>query len=380
MGMAERTIDRMSNGPTPARINSPETLTATNTARVNFPPSNHEPTIFFISADKPGLRWDGAPLRIITGVEQHTDVHPSSQFLDQPLFTVQDGAIVSAGNRLVNADDCDPIFLTNLADRLADGDMPYPEEIRGTVIEHIRAAFLKEGTPRMFHDSLTPYTNVVFKDDERPETYRVTGKLFFESMATKNVLAFDIHDLLHHPVQLAAWPEQFEFISRAGAVAHALPKEVEYAARLKKLTQLTWLAGFEESLITMDEQLVSFGCLNWLSPSETPLDKKPDIRTLSIEEQKIAYRWHYLDALKDMFRIQTANSEQFGENLDWLEKLGYSMDAKLKALVDSDHPRPFEDLDYFDALSFHITTPASPEELFANAIRLIEEEFQRVQR
>lgn len=339
-----------------------------------------EPQIHYISGDKPGTRWDGVPIRIITDVAPHSEAYPSALHLDLPLFVLNGQSIEPTGNRLVNADGCNPDFLLTLADRIDKGDMPYPEEIREKVVESVRSVFLGGATPRMVHDRLSNFAEVIFKDDADPGTYRITGKLFFESMASKNILAFDIHDLLHHPLQLEAWPNQFQAIAGAGATAHALTNEFEPAKRLKKLTQLMWLASFEESLVTSDGQLVSFGCLNWLSPSETPLDAKPAISSLSIPEQKIAYRWHYLDALKDMFRIQDANSKQFGETLNWLERLGYGMDDKLRALVHSDDPRPFENLAYEDALTFTVTSPASPEELFENALQLIEEEFTNAKR
>lgn len=338
-----------------------------------------EPPLYFISSDKPGVRWDGVPIRIITDVAPHTESHPAVRYLDKPLFANDNGIIRTLDNRLVNSEDCNPNFLLTLADRISAGDMPYPEEIRAEAAEHIRAVFLDRATPRMFYDDLREFTNVIFKDDDQPETYRITGELFFKSMTTRNILAFDVHDLLHHPLQLAAWPQQFEQISKAGYIAHALPKDHPDAKRLRKLTQLTWLASFEESLITTDGQLVSFGCLNWLSPSETPLDQKPDIRELSLEEQKIAYRWHYLDALKDMFRIGIANAKEFGDDLNWVERLGYGVDDKLRALIESDDPRPFEKLEYTDALSFVVRAPESPEELFANAMKLIEEEFGRAE-
>lgn len=338
-----------------------------------------EPQLYYISADKPGTRWDGAPIRIITDVAPHAETHPASHYLDQPLFINDNGLIRPHGNRLVNSEDCNPDFLLTFAGRISTGDIPYPDEICADAAEHIRSVFLDRATPRMFYDDLREHANVIFKDDAQPETYRITGELFFKSMTTRNILAFDIHDLLHHPLQLAAWPEQFEYISKAGYIAHALPKDDEHAKRLQKLTQLTWLASFEESLVETNGQLVSFGCLNWLSPSETPLDKKPNIRELSVDEQKIAYRWHYLDALKDMFRIGSTNSKQFGEELNWVEKLGYGTDDALRALIESDDPRPFENLDYNDALLFEVQAPKTPEELFRNAAQLIEEEFMRAQ-
>ena len=80
-----------------------------------------------------------------------------------------------------------------------------------------------------------------------------------------------------------------------------------------------------------------------------------------------------------MFRIGIANSKQFGEELNWVERLGYAVDDRLKAMIESDDPRPFENLAYTDALAFEVRTPASPEELFANAMKLIEEEFARAE-
>lgn len=333
------------------------------------------PDIHYISEDIPGLKWDGSPIRIIAGIKPHTQEHPSGRYLNQALFSHTDSVVLPIENPLINSQDCDPIFLLNLADRLASNDMPYPDAIKQQVIDGIRAAFLEGATPRNFHDQLSQYAKFIFKDDEHPETYRATAKLFFGSMAKKHILAFDIHDLLHHPLQLSIWPEQFRFISEAAFKAHSLPKEDTTALRLQKLTQLMWLATFEESLITMDNQLVSFGCLNWLAPSETPFEKMPDIRSLPVNDQKVAYRWHYLDALKDMYRIQFKNSEQLDGPVDWLERLGYKTDDIFTKLCKGSDPRPFENLDYYDATTFDIQAPSSPEKLFANATQLIKEEF-----
>lgn len=366
----------MSTQPKPR--DTPKSVSGIDSTQIRPEAALHapsEPRIYYISGDKPGTRWDGAPIRIITEVTPHEQEHPSSLYLDQPLFVTENVTIQPAGNRLVNTEDCNPDFLLTLIDRVENGDMPYPKELGSNVIETVRMVLLGSATPRDFYDRLSKFTDVIFKDDASPAAFRATGKLFFESMANRKILAFDVHDLLHHPLQLQAWPQQFQAIAGAGAIAHSLPKDFASAKRLQKLTQLTWLASFEESLITTDDQLVSFGCLNWLSPSETPFDTKPNINTLSIPEQKIAYRWHYLDALKDMFRIQNANSQQFGETLNWLEKLGYGMDEELASLVNSDDPRPFENLSYEDALRFTVKTPSSPEALFENALQLIEEEF-----
>lgn len=337
--------------------------------------TNDTPTMCYISSKEPSLRWDGAPIYLITDIKVHENGHPSSRYLDQPVFTRKGDQFVSTNNPIINCDDCNPIFLLTLAERLASGDMPYPEVIREKAISNIRDAFLNNGTPRKFYNKINEFTKVFFKDDAHPETYRLDPGLYFKSMAKKSILAFDIHDLLHHPLQLAAWPAQFQSIALAAHFASKLPKEDKQAFRLQKLTRLIWIACFEESIITMDNELVSFGCLNWLSPSETPLDQKPDIRTLSVDDQKIAFRWHYLDALKDMFRIGITNSKLFGEDLNWVEKLGYKVDKTLKKLIESDNPRPFENLDYKDALKFNVQTPGYPEELFANAIDLIQEEL-----
>ena len=335
--------------------------------------SKQEPIIHYISSDIPGKKWDGSPIRIITRVKPHEKKHPSSKYLSRPLFHYSDNTVQTAENPLINSEDCDPVFLLNLADRLAHNDMPYPAEIKDKVVRGIRAVFLEGATPQMFYNDLSQYVDLIFKDDEHPKTYRATAKLFFGTMAKKSILAFDIHDLLHHPLQLSAWPEQFQYISSAASKAHDM--QGEHTERLKGLTRLVWLATFEESLVALDGQLVSFGCLNWLAPSETPFDKVEDIRLLPVPEQKIAYKWHYLDALKDMYRIQYRNSKSFGTKVEWLERLGYDADRWFIELVSSSDARPFENLDFYDADKFTIQAPPSPEKLFANAIKLIEEEF-----
>jgi hypothetical protein len=329
----------------------------------------------YISSKEPTLRWDGAPIFTITDIELHNDDHPAKRYLDQALFTQKEGVICSTNNPIINVDDGNPDFLLALADRLANGDIPYPEAIRLKAAASIRDVFLNNATPRMFYECINNYANVIFKDDAHPETYRLDPKLYFRSMAKRNILAFDIHDLLHHPLQLGAWPDQFQYIALAAHLASQLPEADAKAVRLRKATRLAWIACFEESLITIEDQLVSFGCLNWLAPSETPLNKKPNIRTLSVEEQKIGFRWHYIDALKEMYKIDIANSKLIGEKLNWVERLGYNVDQSLKQLIESDDSKPFENLGYYDVLKFNVQAPTSPEELFANAIDLIQKEL-----
>jgi len=103
-----------------------------------------DPPLYYISADKPGTRWDGVPIRIITGVAPHAEAHPASRYLDQPLFANDGGVIRPLGNQLINSEDCSPNFLLALADRVSTGDMPYPEEIRADTVEYIRSVFLEE--------------------------------------------------------------------------------------------------------------------------------------------------------------------------------------------------------------------------------------------
>lgn len=337
--------------------------------------SKNSPLMCYISSKNPSLKWNGDPIYIITGIEVHGNGHSSCQYLDQPLFINQDGFISPTNNPIINIDDCNPNFLLTFADLLTNGDIPYPEAIRSQAVNNIRDVFLNKVTPRAFYERIREHTNVIFKDDSYPETYRLDGELFYESMATRNILAFDVHDLVHHPLQLVAWPDQFKFVTQAGLLASRLPNGEKKTIRLRKLTGLVWLACFEESLIMIDNQLVSFGCLNWLSPSETPLDKIPDIRKATVQDQKIGFLWHYFDAFKDMYRIGMADDKLMGEELHWVEKLGYSIDESLKKLIESDDPRPFENLDYYDVLKFNMKAPKSPDELFANAMNLIQEEL-----
>lgn len=335
----------------------------------------HNPKMCFISSKEGIVRWDGKPIYTITGVEVHNHKHPASVYLDQPMFEQSKTGISSTRNPIINTDDCNPSFLLSLAERVLAGDIPFPEAIKTRAMGSIYEVFLNNATPRMLYENLKEYAEFLFKDDSNPDIYRIEPRLYFKSMSKRNILAFDIHDLLHHPLQLAVWPHQFQYLATAAYLASELSDENKGSLRIKKLTRLCWIACFEESLITMDNQIVSFGCLNWLSPSETPLNKMGDIRELSKADQMIGFRWHYLDTIKELYKLEATNSTLLNKNLNWIEMLGYGVDSKFQELIRSDNPRPFENLSFYDALDFSIETPKSPEELFDNAIELIRKEL-----
>jgi len=325
---------------------------------------NH-PTICYISSKKPKMRWDGKPIFTITGIEIYKNAPDSERYLDQPIIN----------NPLINTEDFNPDFLLSFADRLKAKDIPFPEIIRQRTIETIYDLFINNHTPRMYHEKVSKFAKVIFKDNSEPETYRLSPTLFFKSFAKKQVLAFDVHDLLQHPLQMEAWPKQFSYVTMNAYLACELSKKDPKYLRLKKLGIFIWNVCFEESLITLENELISFGCLNWLAPSETPFNRIENFRSCTVEEQKIGFKWHYVDALKELYKLESKFAQSLNQELNWLKKLGYDADDEFMNLVRSTSSKPFENLDFRDVLKFKITTPKSPEELFDNAIKLIQEEL-----
>ena len=329
----------------------------------------HNPKTGLISSSIPSEKYDGSPMRIITEVSECHDDNEWRSLLDTPCLD----------NPLINRSDCNPDFIRHHAADLSTNNIPYVESMRTRVVERVSAVFEHDATPRMLASDFQDNIDFIFKDPSQPDVYRVASNLFFHSMSNKNILSFDIHDLVHHPIQLELWPEEFTSISGFAYASHsATSLDVPTADRLKRLSQLVWLATFEESLINTGDNLISFGCLNWLAPSETPADAIGSYSDIDMDTRSIAYKWHAIDALKDMYRVQLKHSRELGHELDWIEQLGYVLPDWFKSMCQSPEPRPLVHFNFEDAVNISIPAPQSPEELFQRALHLIEREIKHV--
>lgn len=337
--------------------------------RYNTPEHTYDNPIFMHYVDRwsNGVKYDGSDMMVIETIQRHESDHYSSRYLDEPAYN----------NLLINSGDCNPEFIRAFAKGVHDGYLDYVPELKEDLAGKVSALFEHGATPRTLVADYSKDDMVfVFKDDAEPDAYRITSGIFYESMSFKKILAFDIHDLVQHPIQLKRWPNQFCDMAKFAFQSYNLPNSKE-RDRLVKLSQLIWLATFEESLIDRGNGMFSFGCLNWLAPSETPYEQVDDINMLNTDDLRVAYKWHSVDALKDMYRIELSSKKEIGdESITWLSKLGYTLDPWLIHLSESSDKKPLLPLDFYACESMQIAAPSTPEELFSNAYQLIEEELR----
>lgn len=316
------------------------------------------------------------PIGIITGIEQSEDDKQSQPYLDQALFTKQEGDFAPTNNPIINFSKCNPAFIENFGQGIANDTLPYVDVLRDKVAERISAVFHANATPRMLASDVAGDVDFIFKNAADSESHLVTPRLFFGNLSKKKLLAFEVHDIMHYSLQLATWPDELTTIS--GMIHDAYSDEGSRdTRRLKQLGQVVWRATFEDSILSKNEQLFSFGCLNWLAPNATPASNMTNLQAAPDDVQRVAYQWHYLSALLYMYRMQNQSSQEFNTDTDWLEKLGYTVDEEFQKLCRSEDPAPLEKLDFWDAPEFTIRTPQTPKALFDSAIKLLRESSDR---
>lgn len=340
----------------------------------------HQVTDYSLSSKESN---DGTVHEIARSLLRHNGTHPAQAHLDKPLWTwngsLAEPTFNATNNPIINTTWCSPQATVNLATGIIDGTLPCTPEIKDKMLERIGATFFAEATPRALMAGLDNEVGFVCRDDEYPLMHVASAPLFFGAIASKKLLALDIHDVTHHAIQMQQWPE---FFSRVGAIGYkAFEKDTSGQlsnspnARLARhLIGLVIDAVFEESLLNDDKnQLYSFGCLNWLSPRDTPASELGSTRNLSDEQLSTSQRWHALYAVKDHYRTQRRASEDLGRPLDWVSRLGYDADKKFKRLAEIPHPAPLANLAINDAYHIEIKAPSTPDELIKNAAALLDD-------
>lgn len=331
--------------------------------------------VYSISKTRLSKSFNGSPREDILEVTLHEGPHHSSRFLDQTLFSYDRSSniVVSSQNPSVNTRDCSPDMLLSLANGIVEGRYPVVDEIRDSMLGKIGGALLGGATPRILMADTSDSIDFIYKDDARPDIYMATPQLFFGSIAVGQMLAFDVHDIAQHATQISEWPDvAHEITSVAHAAFTNTSLDKDETLFRQRLSSFAWSVGFEESVLNCDGELFSFGCLNWLAPGDTPADFV-QLDKLTADEQRIAHRWHYLDAIKDLYRKQYKSSKRLGTEFDWMEQLGYDGNSRFMDLCRSADPLPFVSLDFSDADMLEVTAPSTPQMLFKNAIKLLQD-------
>ena len=93
-------------------------------------------------------------------------------------------------------------MLISLANGILENRHPSVSKIRESMIGKIGATLLRSVTPRLLTADASDSVSFISKDASSPDIYMATPELFFGSIASGKMLAFDVHDVAQHATQL----------------------------------------------------------------------------------------------------------------------------------------------------------------------------------
>lgn len=306
--------------------------------------------------------------------------------MDNPVFTwnnsLRDPIIHSAENTLLNSSDCFPPSLTVLAMDYVDQGYGKGDTVYDLFVQKVGALFYNEATPRDFQiDASRRGVGLHFADSQSSPISEVghvaSGRLLYSLIQKGDLPAFDIHDITHHASQMSLYGDFYKWLASQASDEIMTNKE---AIRYRRLIRTVLLTSIEHSIVASEDMAQSFGCLNWQAPRKSILSlgvSKRDtfrVNDYAFGAQDIN-RWSAVRAIASIYREQLEAEKLVGESLDWMHAMGYDMDKELLERIE-----PFQSYDYSDmafdtARHVHITTPATPEELFDNCRKLVTREL-----
>lgn len=306
--------------------------------------------------------------------------------LDSPVFTwngnPESPVVTNNGNTLVNTTECFPPSLTLLAkDYVAQG-YGKGDTIYDAYVAKVGALFFAGATPNDFHKAAAMgNVGLYFRDpaqtDVATSDYIVRSQLFFNQLSKNNLPGLDIHDIAHHASQVERYGEFYRWM------AGQATEDVLYDPardKQRRLLNLVLLTTLEHSLVTAEDGVQSFGCLNWQSPRKSSLAEGVH-RGPAYEVNDYLFSasefngWSAVRAIASIYRGQIEAEISSGERLNWMKDMGYEMSDLMLSIV-----RPYESYDYAtfprDAVKdAQVVVPGSPKELFENCRELIKSEF-----
>lgn len=323
---------------------------------------------------------------VISGMESIPVGLPHIRAMNEPVFrwngSVRDPIVTHADNTLINSSDCFPPSLTVLASDYVAQGFGGGVTVYDQFVKKVGALFYTEATPRDFQlDASRNGVALHFADHGKSPiaTYGhvASGQLLYGLIRDGELPAFDIHDITHHASQMGLYGEFYRWLT-----AHATDEVMASPAkqRHRRLIRSVLLTTLEHSVVEAEQGAQSFGCLNWQAPKKSVLSmgvSKRDefiVNDYPFGAQDINL-WSAVRAIASIYREQIEAEELLGVKLNWMKAMGYDMDQELLSRV-----RPFCSYDYSD-LAFDsvrkakLVVPSTPEDLFENCRRLVDEEF-----
>jgi hypothetical protein len=311
---------------------------------------------------------------------------PHIRAINEPVFhwngSIEDPVVTNAENPLINSSDCFPPSLTVLASDYVEQGFGEGTTVYDQFVKKVGALFYAEATPRDFQLDASRHDIALHFADHKESPiaeygHVASGKLLYNTIRDGGLPAFDIHDIAHHASQIGTYGEFYRWLT-----AHATDEVMVSPdkQRQRRLIRSVLLTSLEHSVVEAEQGAQSFGCLNWQAPKKSVLSKgvsKRDefnINDYSFGAQDINL-WSSVRAIASIYREQIEAEELLGVKLNWMEAMGYGMDKELLSRVKPFCSYDYSDLTFDSARRANLVVPSSPEELFENCRRLVEEEF-----
>ena len=323
---------------------------------------------------------------IISSMEPTEPTRADIGAMDSPVFTwnrsLSDPVICNAGNSLLNSSDCFPPSLTILAMDYIEQGYGSGDTIYDLFVQKVGALFYNEATPRDFQVGASQQgVGLHFADSHTSPISEVGhvagGSLLYGLIREGDLPAFDIHDITHHASQMGVYGDFYSWLASQASDEIMTDKK---AVRLRRLVRTVLLTSIEHSVVASQDMAQSFGCLNWQAPRKSILATGVSKRSIyrvndyAFGAQDIN-RWSAVRAIASIYREQAEATELTGRSLDWMRAMGYDMDSELLERIVPFRSYDYSDMPFDTVRRVKVSVPESPEALFSNCRKLVEEEF-----
>lgn len=313
-----------------------------------------------------------------------------------PNSIVEESSVSIYDSEVTHSDqmDMNALYLSLLG--IMAEEIPVETSFRETLLN--RAAALLFGEASIAHFATQSNLNQAncelysdgqkYVDAGKLKHYVLTAQSFYDILANRGVPTVDVHDFVHHAAQFRTWPHFYVPLYNIAALVNNELTEEDIAEctqvyRIKQLISFISFATAEYSVVADGNPLnnYSFGCLLYQYPRKSPMSKVNLLKD-NVSPREFTH-WNSLRALMSLQRRVLEARHIFGNNIDWLTDLGYSLPEKYHPTVDKKGKTLNEPLRHvdrshqidFDGLRF----PDGPVALFENATELLLTELQSSQ-
>ena len=324
--------------------------------------------------------------RIITKIDYSKPNWDHSYWIHNPMYrrnwSLHDPIITNLQNKAINTSECYPPSLIKLAFGILTWQSVFEESIKEDFLERVWALFFCWATPAHFIKVATRDNIWLLLNDLDWEMINMSGdyvlsdELFFDLLEHDYLPGFDIHDIVHHSLQFRYWKD---FFNKMGKIWNDIIKKPVVNEIHLHLIRFILMTTLEYSIVSQENKISSFWCLNWQSPRKSPLEifihqdeQDFTVNKYPFGSQTINKR-NTLRWLCSLYRRQLEAEYSCNCHIDWLDKLWYKFPKEFQSLIQPFASYSLSQFEIDIVNSLEIEAPKDANILFENAEFLLKE-------